>query len=96
MPAKHSADQNEKRAHLPSARLMLAARDRVMSLWESAYGSSSPLMQERFGLEAASSLPGVGPSATDLDSCFEGALAQRTKLSQDQQVPEWSGERYLS
>lgn len=95
MPANRSVNQNEKRANLPSARLMLAARDRIMSWWESAYGSPTSPIRERFGLEAASSLPGVLPSAPDLDSCFEGAFAQRTKLRYDQQVPEWSGERYL-
>ncbi len=95
MPANRSVNQNEKRANLPSARLMLAARDRIMAWWESAYCSSSPLIQERFALEAASSLPGVLPLVADLDSYFEGAFAQRTKLRYDQQVPEWSGETHV-
>ncbi|MDE0624725.1 MAG: class I SAM-dependent methyltransferase [Bryobacterales bacterium] len=95
MPANRSVNQNEKRAKLPSATLMLAARDRIMSWWEAAYGSSSPLIRKRFELEAASSLPGVLPLDADLDSCFEGAFAQRTKLRYDQRVPEWSGERYV-
>lgn len=94
MPANRSVNQNEKGAKLPSARLMLKARDRIMSWWEAAYGSSSPL-QKRFELEAASSLPGVLPLDADLDSCFEGAFAQRTKLRYDQRVPEWSGEKYV-
>ena len=96
IPAFHSVDQNEKRANLPSARLMLAVRDRTVSWWESAYDSSSQLIRERFAIEAASSLPGVLPSITgldscsadDLDSCFEAALAKRTKLRYDRQVPE--------
>ena len=101
MPANRSVNQNEKRANLPSARLMLAARDRIMSWWKAGYGSPGSLIRERFALEAASSLPGVLPSSTDLgswdlDSCFEGAFAQRTKLRYDQQVPEWSGDRYVS
>ena len=95
MPANRSVNQNEKRANLPSASLMSAARDRIMSWWEAAYGSSSPLIRERFALEAASSLPGVLQSVADLDSYFEGAFAQRAKLHYDQQVPEWSGERYV-
>jgi len=94
MPANRSVNQREKGAKLPSATLMLAARDRIMSWWEAAYGSSSPL-QKRFALEAASSLPGVLPLHADLDSCFEGAFAQRTKLRYDQRVPEWAGERYV-
>ena len=95
MPANRSVNQKEKRANLPSASLMLAARDRIMSWWEAAYGSSDAPIRERFALEAASSLPGVLPSSPDLDSCFEGAFAQRTKLRYDQQVPEWAGERYV-
>lgn len=95
MPANRSVNQNEKRAKLPSATLMLAARDRIMSWWEAAYGSSSPLIRKRFELEAASSLPGVLPLDPGLDSCFEGAFAQRTKLRYDQRVPEWLGEKYV-
>ena len=95
MPANRSVNQNEKRAKLPSSRLMLASRDRIMSWWESAYGSSNSLIRKRFVIEAASSLPGVMPSAVDLDSFFDGALAQRTKLRHDQQVPEWAGEKYV-
>lgn len=95
MPANRSVNQNEKRAKLPSATLMLAARERIMDWWEAAYGSSSSLIRKRFALEAASSLPGVLPSDVDLDSCFEGAFAQRTKLRYDQHVPEWSGEKYV-
>ena len=95
MPSNRSVNQNEKRAKLPSSRLMLASRDRIMSWWESAYDSSSHLIRERFVIEAASSLPGVMPSAEDLDSFFDGALAQRTKLRHDQRVPEWAGEKYV-
>ncbi|MYB50605.1 MAG: methyltransferase domain-containing protein [Acidobacteriia bacterium] len=95
MPANRSVNQREKGAKLPSATLMLAARDRIMSWWEAAYGLSSPLIHKRFALEAASSLPGVLPLDADLDSCFEGAFAQRAKLRYDQRVPEWSGEKYV-
>ncbi len=94
MPTNRSVNQNEKRANLPSAGLMLAARDRILSWWEAAYGSSGTPIRERFAIEAASSLPGIIPAATDLDSYFEAAFAQRTKLRYDQQVPEWTGGRY--
>ena len=94
MPTSRTVNQNEKRAQLPSAPLMLASQDRIMSWWESAYGSSSPALRERFVLEAASSLPGVGPSETDLDAFFDGALAQRARLRHDQQIPEWVGGKY--
>ncbi len=94
MPANRSVNQNEKRDMLPGSRLMLASRDRIMSWWQSAYDSSLPQIRERFVIEATSSLPSVMPSTEDLDAFFDGALAQRTKLRHDQQVPEWTGERY--
>ena len=95
MPTSRTVNQNEKRAQLPSAPLMVASQDRIMSWWEAAFGSSSPALRERFVLEAASSLPGVGPSETDLDAFFDGALAQRARLRHDQQIPEWVGEKYI-
>ena len=42
MPTNLAVNQNEKRAQLPSARLMMASRDRIVSWWESAYGLSNP------------------------------------------------------
>ncbi len=95
MPANRSLNQNEKRARLPASSLMQASRDRIMSWWELAYDSSSPPIRERFVIEATSSLPGVMPAAEDLDSFFDGMLAQRTKLRFDQQVPEWTGDKYV-
>lgn len=95
MPTSRSVNQHEKRAQLPSARLMHASRDRIIQWWESAYASPDSAVQERFEIEAASSLPGIMPSASDLDSFFDGALAQRAKLRHDQQVPEWMGGKYI-
>ena len=95
MPTNRAVNQNEKRALLPSARLMMASRDRILSWWESAYGLSNPAIHERFVIEAASSLPGVQPFERDLDAFFDGALTQRARLRHDQQIPEWAGGRPL-
>lgn len=95
MPASRPVNQKLKRAKLPSAQLMMAARDRILTWWEAAYDASSSRIRERFHIEAAASLPGVAPSAADLDSFFDGALAQRTKLHRDQRVPEWDGGNYV-
>ena len=94
MPTNRAVNQNEKRAQLPSARLMMASQDRIMSWWESAYGLSNPAIHERFVIEAGSSLPGVQPLERDLDAFFDGALTQRARLRHNQQIPEWSGDRY--
>ena len=95
MPCALGVNVNEKRAQLPSARLMMASQDRIMTWWDSAYGASNPAIHERFVIEATSSLPGLQQSETDLDAFFDGALAQRAKLRHDQQIPEWSGDKYF-
>ena len=96
MPTNRTANMHEKKAQLPSARLMVAAQDRIMSWWELAYGSSDPAIHERFVIEATSSLPGVEQRpSTDLATLFDGALSQRARLRNDQKIPEWTGDKYL-
>ena len=96
MPTNPNVNIREKKAQLPSAHLMMAAQDRIMSWWEAAYGSSDPAIHERFVIEATSSLPGIEqPSSTDLDRLFRGALDQRARLRSDQKIPEWTGDKYL-
>lgn len=94
MPTDPKVNRDEKRAKLPSARLMISSQDRIMTWWEAAYGSANPAIHERFVIEAGSSLPGVQPSERDLDAFFDGALAQRARLRHDQKIPEWAGEEY--
>lgn len=96
MPANRVVNQREKRDRLPADRLLRAAQDRILGWWHAAYRADPdhPLA-ERFGLEAAVSLPGIAPGATDLDACYSALNLQRLRLKQNQQVPEWSGERYL-
>ena len=96
MPAHRTVNQREKRDRLPADRLLRAAQDRILGWWHAAYRADPdhPLA-ERFGLEAAVSLPGVAPGDTDLDACYSALNLQRLRLKQNQQVPEWSGERYL-
>ena len=96
MPTNRTVNMHEKKAQLPSARLMVAAQDRIMSWWELAYGSSNPAIYERFVIEATSSLPGVEQRpSTALGTLFDGALSQRARLRNDQQIPEWTGDKYL-
>ena len=96
MPAHRTVNQREKRDRLPADRLLRAAQDRILGWWHAAYRADPdhPLA-ERFMLEAAVSLPGIVPAATDLDACYSALNLQRLRLKQNQQVPEWSGERYL-
>lgn len=95
MPTSRSVNQKEKREKLPGPQLMLASQDRIISWWEAAYRTATPLIQERFVLEATASLPCLQPTDPDLDTLFEGMLSQRSRLRFDQRVPEWDGEKYL-
>ena len=96
MPTHRIVNQREKRDGLPAAPLLRAAHDRILDWWNAAYrpGADRPLAA-RFALEAAASLPGIPPAASDLDS-YHGAMSlQRLRLKRNQQAPEWKGHRYV-
>ena len=96
MPAHRRVNQHEKRDRLPSDQLLRSAEDCIKNWWEAAYqvGQDS-MLAERFALEAAASLPGISSPVTDLNDLFAIMSLQRARLKHDQQVPEWTGERYL-
>lgn len=95
MPAHRTVNQREKRAHLPTDRLLQSARDRVLGWWESAYVKDLPMVSERFWLEATSSLPTVNSDKQRLSDVFDAVCFQRIRLKHDQQVPEWTGGRHI-
>ena len=97
LPAHRAVNQREKRDRLPSDQILRVAQDRIMTWWHSAYHQDTDkVLAERFTLEAAASLPSVSLSARNLEDVFAGVSLQRMRLKHDQQVPEWSAERYLS
>ena len=68
----------------------------ILTWWNSAYRDHSrPILAERFTLEAAASLPGIFSATSHLDDVYSALSLQRMRLRQNQQVPEWSGEKYL-
>ena len=95
MPAHRAVNQREKRARLPTDRLLQSARDRVLNWWEAAYVKDQPIVSERFWLEAMSSLPAMDYDQQRLDDVFDAVCVQRIRLKDDQQVPEWTGERHI-
>lgn len=95
MPAHRTVNQNEKGACLPGDRLLRSAQDRVLNWWGTAYVEGVPAISDRFWLEANSSLPGVQTGKATLDDVFDAVCLQRMRLKRDQQVPEWTGERYI-
>ena len=96
MPSHRMVNQKEKRDRLPADLLLRSAQDRILEWWASAYREQpdQPLAK-RFALEASASLPGIMPEDSDLENYYSALNLQRLRLKQNQQVPEWSGERYL-
>ena len=92
MPTHQAVNQN-KRACLPADHLMRSVQDEITQWWETAYVVGAKGHSERFWLEAKSSLPSVRTDADTLDDVFDAVCLQRMRLRQDQQVPEWKGNR---
>lgn len=96
MPVHRRINQHEKRDRLPGDGILRSAQDRILTWWNSAYRDRSrPILSERFTMEAAASLPGITSSTPHLDDVYSALNLQRMRLKQNQQVPEWSGEKYL-
>lgn len=90
MPAHPDVNRNKKRNLLPSEPLMDKAHDRILDWWNRAYYRGG-LLQEKFLVEATSSLPGIQPDVCSLEEIFESLCLQRAKLRRDQRAPEWDG-----
>lgn len=87
MPAHTRVNQHEKRDRLPSATAMANARQRVLGWWKAAYLDDDAL-RPRFLHEAAAALPlAAGLSGDDV---YDALDWRRLRLSQDQQVPQWT------
>ena len=96
MPAHRRVNQHEKRDRLPADALLRTAQERILEWWRAAYPEDAHrVLAERFRLEASLSLPGIRASDSDLDGVFSALKLQRLRLKQNQQIPEWRGERYL-
>ena len=93
MPAHRSVNQREKRARLPAGAILRTSQERVMEWWETAYVKWLPPISNRFWIEARSSLPGANIPDGDLGDVFEALCFQRIRLKDNQQVPEWFGDR---
>lgn len=94
LPAARKVNQQEKKARLPSDRILNSARARFIDWWGKAYLAENNVLGNRFWLEASASLPAVSSLDQSLEQLFDAVCFQRLKLKTDQQVPEWSGERY--
>ena len=92
MPAAARVNRDAKRDRLPSDRLLLDARDRILEWWDDAYRNPEDQgIAYRFAQEARASLPGLPIAAGELDSedVFGALRMQRMRLQNNQQIPPW-------
>ena len=89
MPSSRAVNQHQKRDLLPNDDTLRKAKDHVVEWWDTGY-CAKPALGDRFRLEATARLPAIG-SSSDLEDVFVALGLQRLRLSNDQQIPEWSG-----
>jgi hypothetical protein len=88
VPASRHVNQRLKRQRLPSASVLSAARERIVTWWEMAW-RSDPALSQRFDRESAAALP-IHEGATS-DDVFAALEWRRLRLRLDQQLEEWTG-----
>ncbi len=91
MPAQRQVNQHQKRDRLPSHARLRDAHERILAWWDRAFRHRGDVLDQRFVLEARSSLPSIPEGPIALDDVFAGVMLQRIRLRQDQGVPEWEG-----
>lgn len=87
VPCHQRVNRHEKRERLPSTRALASARPRIEGWWQDAY-LGDPALRARFDAEAAAALPLAG--GTHPASVYEGVEWRRLRLSQEQQLAEWT------
>ncbi|MBB5694423.1 class I SAM-dependent methyltransferase [Muricoccus pecuniae] len=91
MPAHRRVNQHSKRERLPSAEALQQAGAAIADWWAAAYlQPEDQVLPIRFASEARASLPGLSGAGAVREPDVRVAMAlQRTRLRQDQGVPEW-------
>ena len=74
---------------LPSARLLMRSKDRVINWWEMAYAEEG--LARQFFVEAQSALPLLDDEEVNHVAVFSSLLLQQKKLRANQQLAEWNG-----
>lgn len=80
----------KKSDHLPSAKQLEAAAERIRDWWSRAYTQTK--YEPRFYEEASAALPLHLEQSNTLDDLLTGVRRQRVRLRTDQQIAEWSAE----
>ena len=90
LPTLRTVNQRQKRDKLPSLSRLLAAEDRILTWWDSAYvKGTSEQFRVQFFDEATASLPVAKGFEGGTEELFEFVMLQQMNLKLNQQVPEW-------
>jgi SAM-dependent methyltransferase len=91
LPAHRRVNQHSKSERLPSAEALQQAGPAIFDWWAAAYfRPEDQVLPVRFVSEARASLPGLSCAEAVSGPEVQVAMAlQRTRLRQDQGVPEW-------
>ena len=91
LPVKRS-ENNRKRALLPSSAILRSRQGAILEWWQQGYcAPETPILRERFAIEARATLPSIDAATVTADEVFSGLLLQQMRLRHDQQAPVWEG-----
>ena len=92
LPSHRRVNQNSKRDRLPSVETLQRAEPAIADWWAEAYlRPGNAMLPMRFASEARASLPGLPSLGVAGSPEVRTAIAlQRTRLRQDQGIPEWT------
>jgi SAM-dependent methyltransferase len=91
LPA-HKDVNGRKSDRVPSSMVLRRCQQSILEWWQLGYcASETPLLRDRFAIEARATLPSIDAAAVTPDEVFSGLLLQQMRLRHDQQVPVWEG-----
>ncbi len=88
----HKEINLRKSDRVPSSIVLRRQQQSILEWWQQGYcAPDTPILRERFAIEARATLPSIEAAAVTPDEVFSGLLMQQMRLHHDQQAPVWEG-----
>ena len=88
----HKEINLRKSDRVPSSIVLRRQQQSILEWWQQGYcAPDTPILRERFAIEARATLPSIEAAAVTPDEVFSGLLMQQMRLRHDQQAPVWEG-----
>lgn len=88
----HKEINLRKSDRVPSSIVLRRRQQSILEWWQQGYcAPETPVLRERFAIEARATLPSIDAAAVTPDEVFSGLLMQQMRLRHDQQAPVWEG-----